>query len=81
MTIRQSKLSATGPGQDEALANDGGSAKITVSQLVGRIQVGGNNTQCFDNYDEDLNKVNCRSAAGGGSLSLTRACGAVSRTE
>ena len=62
-TIRQSKLSATGSGQDLALANDGGSAKIAVSQLVGGIQAGGNSVQCFDNYDENIAPVNCRSAA------------------
>jgi hypothetical protein len=63
VTISQSTLSATGPGQDEALANDGGSAKIAVSQLVGGTQGSVNSLQCFDNYDENLNPVNCRSAA------------------
>ena len=63
-TIRQSERSATGPGQDEALANDGGSAKVAVSQLVGGVQASGNSVQCFDNYDANLNAVNCRSAAG-----------------
>lgn len=62
-TIRQSKLSAAGSGQDLALANEGGSAKIAVSQLVGGIQASGNSVQCFDNYDENMASVNCRSAA------------------
>jgi hypothetical protein len=60
VTIRQSKLSATGPGQDLALANDGGSAKVAVSELVGGIQ-SSDNLQCFDNYDENMAAVNCRS--------------------
>ena len=38
VTIRQSKLSATGPGQDLALASGGGITKIAVSQKVGGIQ-------------------------------------------
>ena len=62
-TIRQSELSATGPGQDVALAIDGGSAKVAVSQLVGGVQASSNAVQCFDNYDDNLNAVNCRSAA------------------
>jgi hypothetical protein len=62
-TIRQSTLSGTGSGQDLALANDGGNAKIAVSQLVGGIQASGNSLQCFDNYDENMAAVNCRSAA------------------
>jgi hypothetical protein len=60
-TIRQSKLSATGPGQDLALSSDGGITKVAVSQLVGGIQAINNSLQCFDNYDENLNPVNCRS--------------------
>jgi hypothetical protein len=64
VTINQSKLSATGPGQDEALAQDGGSAKVALSQLVGAVEGNVNSLQCFDNYDENLNPVNCRSAAG-----------------
>jgi hypothetical protein len=62
-TIRQSKLSATGSGQNLALATDGGSAKVAVSQLAGGIQASGNSMQCFDNYDENMSAVNCRSAA------------------
>jgi hypothetical protein len=62
-TIRQSKLSATGPGQNGALDNDGGSAKVAVSQVVGGIQSSASGLQCFDNYDENLAPVNCRSAA------------------
>ena len=64
VTINQSKLSATGPGQDEALAQDGGSAKVALSQLVGAVEGNVNSLQCFDNYDENLHPVNCRSAAG-----------------
>jgi hypothetical protein len=64
-TIRQSKLSATGPGQNEALEQDNGIAKIAVSQFVGGIE-GGNpaGLQCFDNYDQNMTAVNCQSAAG-----------------
>jgi hypothetical protein len=64
-TSRQSKLSAIGPGQNGALENDGGgsSAKVAVSQLVGGIQSPASALQCFDNYDENMTAVNCRSGA------------------
>jgi hypothetical protein len=62
-TIRQSKLSATGPGQDLALSSDGGTTKVAVSQLVGGIQAINNSLQCFDTYDENMAAVNCRSGA------------------
>jgi hypothetical protein len=65
VTVRQSQLSATGTGQNTALAQDGGSAKVALSQLVGGTEGNNNGLQCFDNYDENLNPVNCRSAAGG----------------
>jgi hypothetical protein len=64
VTIRQSQLSATGTGQNTALEQDGGSAKVALSQLVGATEGNVNGLQCFDNYDEKLNPVNCRSAAG-----------------
>jgi len=63
VTIRQSQLSATGTGQNTALAQDGGSAKVALSQLVGGTEGNDHGLQCFDNYDENLNPVNCRSAA------------------
>jgi hypothetical protein len=58
-----SKVVSVGRATVLAVANDGGSAKIAVSQLVGGIQAGGNSLQCFDNYDENMAPVNCRSAA------------------
>jgi hypothetical protein len=62
-TISQSKLSATGTGSNSALEQVGGSSiKVALSQLVGGI-VASNTLQCFDNYDENLNTVNCRSSA------------------
>lgn len=64
VAIRQSQLSATGTGQNQALAQDGGSAEVALSQLVGGTEGNVNGLQCFDNYDEDLNPVNCRPAAG-----------------
>jgi hypothetical protein len=64
LTIRQSKLSATGSGSSVALLQVGeGSIKVALSQLVGGVD-GNNTTQCFDNYDENLDAVNCRSAPG-----------------
>jgi hypothetical protein len=65
-TSRQSKLSAIGHGQNGVLENDGGgggSAKVAVSQLVGGIQSPASALQCFDNYDENMTAVNCRSGA------------------
>jgi hypothetical protein len=63
ITIMHSKLSATGTGANSALQQlGGGSIKVALSQLVGGVQ-GGNILQCFDNYDENLAAVNCRSAA------------------
>jgi len=62
ITIKHSKLSATGTGENEALQQFGGnSTKVALSQLVGGVQ-GDNTLQCFDNYDENLAPVNCRSA-------------------
>jgi hypothetical protein len=62
-TIKHSKLSATGTGTNVALQQFGGtSTKVALSQLVGGVQ-GDNTLQCFDNYDENLAPVNCRSAA------------------
>jgi hypothetical protein len=38
-------------------------AKVALSQLVGGTEGNNNGLQCFDDYDENLNPVNCRSAA------------------
>ena len=47
-----------------ALQQVGGSSiKVALSQLVGGIVASGNSLQCFDNYDENLAAVNCRSGA------------------
>jgi hypothetical protein len=62
ITIMHSKLSAT--GAKSALQQVGGSSiKVALSQLVGGIVASGNSLQCFDNYDENLAAVNCRSGA------------------
>jgi hypothetical protein len=64
ITIMHSKLSATGTGAKSALQQVGGSSiKVALSQLVGGIVASGNSLQCFDNYDENLAAVNCRSGA------------------
>jgi hypothetical protein len=64
VTIKHSMLSATGTGDNLAQQQVGGSTtKVALSQLVGGIQAI-NTLQCFDNDDENLDAVNCRSSAG-----------------
>jgi hypothetical protein len=54
-TIKQSTLS----GSDNSLFHETGSAKVALSQLVGRVTREGGTLQCFNNYDENLGAVTC----------------------
>jgi hypothetical protein len=52
-TIRQSKLS----GSTNSLFQQGGTAKVALTQLVG--QVSGSTLQYFNNYNENMAAVTC----------------------
>jgi hypothetical protein len=60
-TIKQSKLSGSGPLPSSALLQEAGSAKVGLSELVGGVQASANaSVQCFNNYDENLAAVTCQ---------------------
>jgi hypothetical protein len=56
-TIRQSRLSGS-PGA--LFQDDGGTARVALTQLVGQVQLfTGGSVQCFNNYDQNLAAVTC----------------------